>query len=261
MPSADDARTATALWCSTRRYALATYWPHVDRTIRHDRHPYRQRILGCLVLSLLVVLGALHLWPAPSGTGAPADIYSVAARETIDLEQIQPTTQAQRPPPPPPPLVPVVVPDAVELDDVEVDLTDVVTVVASEGPPGEDADAVDGTDAAASARTVDEAPRAFRFVVPEYTQQARERGIQATVQVEVRVDRRGRVEAARIIERMLVDGSGQPIRRVEELGYGLDEAALAAARRWLFRPARKNGEPVASVTTIQLDMGSSRSNS
>lgn len=218
-------------------------------------------MLACTALSLLVVLGAMKLWPSPSSDGRNDGLFATAAREVIELETVQPTAQERRPPPPPRPLLPVVVPDAAELDDVELQLAEIVPMDAPPSEPGDDLTASAGAAEAASTRVVEEAPKALRFVVPEYTRGARERGIQATVQIEVQVDERGRVKEARIMERVLLDEEGATIRRVEELGYGLDQAVLSAARRWLFRPARRNGEPVASVTTIQLDVGDPRSNS
>lgn len=219
-------------------------------------------MLASTAASLLVVLAVLKLWPTPSPEALHSDrVYLATAREMLELEAIQPTAQERRPPPPPRPFLPVVVPDATELDDVELDLTDQVPLQPPPDEPGPDATASVGDDAATSARSVEEGPRALRFVVPEYTPDARKRGIQATVQIEVEVDERGRVQQARILERVLLDDEGDVLRHVDELGYGLDQAVLSAARRWLFRPARRNGEPVASVTTIQLDVGDPRSNS
>jgi protein TonB len=42
---------------------------------------------------------------------------------------------------------------------------------------------------------------------------------------------------------------------VPSLGYGLEESALDAASRSLFRPAEQNGEPVATRTTITFTFG------
>lgn len=70
---------------------------------------------------------------------------------------------------------------------------------------------------------------------PAYTQQARQAEIEGQVRVQVTVDEAGRVIAAQVL-------SG--------LGYGLDEAALAAAKRWTFDPATKCGNPVTGTATL-----------
>ena len=70
---------------------------------------------------------------------------------------------------------------------------------------------------------------------PSYTQQARQAEIEGQVRVQVTIDESGRVIAAQL-------GTG--------LGYGLDEAALAAAKRWTFDPATKCGNPVTGATTL-----------
>jgi periplasmic protein TonB len=72
-------------------------------------------------------------------------------------------------------------------------------------------------------------------VVPKYTLEARQAEIEGVVRVEVTVDESGHVVNARVV-------SG--------LGYGLDEAALAAARASTFEPASHCGKPV--IGTIVL---------
>jgi TonB family protein len=36
------------------------------------------------------------------------------------------------------------------------------------------------------------------------------------------------------------------------LGFGLDEKAIEAVRQWRFKPATKNGVPVAAPATIEV---------
>ncbi len=70
---------------------------------------------------------------------------------------------------------------------------------------------------------------------PSYTQQARQAEIEGQVRVQVTIDESGRVLAAAV---------------ANGLGYGLDEAALAAAKRWTFDAATKCGNPVTGTTTL-----------
>jgi TonB family protein len=59
-----------------------------------------------------------------------------------------------------------------------------------------------------------------------------------------------------IVMLMLVvgkDGKPYDIRVSQSLGMGLDEQAMAAVSRWRFRPATRNGEPVATRIAVQVD--------
>jgi protein TonB len=78
-------------------------------------------------------------------------------------------------------------------------------------------------------------PKRKNPVAPKYTLEARQAEIEGVVRVEVQVDENGHVISARVV-------SG--------LGYGLDEAALAAARTSTFEPASRCGKAV--IGTIVL---------
>lgn len=49
------------------------------------------------------------------------------------------------------------------------------------------------------------------------------------------------------------DGRTSNIRVGQSLGMGLDEKAMEAVSRWLFRPATLNGHPVATQIAIEVD--------
>jgi periplasmic protein TonB len=78
-------------------------------------------------------------------------------------------------------------------------------------------------------------PKRQAPVAPKYTLEARQAEVEGVVRVEVTVDEAGHVVNAHVV-------SG--------LGYGLDEAALAAARASTFEPASRCGKPV--IGTIVL---------
>lgn len=73
---------------------------------------------------------------------------------------------------------------------------------------------------------------------PIYTDSARQNNVQGTVQVQVVLDRSGTVGTIKV-----VSGS--------DLGYGLPEQAIAAARQIKFTPAVKNGRPVSVQVTLE----------
>ncbi|HWA74154.1 MAG TPA: TonB family protein [Polyangiaceae bacterium] len=72
---------------------------------------------------------------------------------------------------------------------------------------------------------------------PAYTPQALEAGIEGKVRIQFTVDETGRV----------VD-----VRLLSGLGYGLDEAALAAARQATFEAAVRCGKPVSATFTVSM---------
>jgi protein TonB len=99
--------------------------------------------------------------------------------------------------------------------------------------------------------------RQLRIPEPNYTEAARSGDVRAQVEMEVTIAPSGRVKDARILRRVLLsseDGSSTK-RTVEALGYGLEEPALDAARRTLFRPARAGGKAVQSRKTLTLTFG------
>ena len=72
---------------------------------------------------------------------------------------------------------------------------------------------------------------------PAYTDQARAAQIQGKVRVQLTVDESGRV----------VD-----VKLLQGLGYGLDEAAVAAARQASFEPAQRCGKPTRATFNISM---------
>lgn len=83
-------------------------------------------------------------------------------------------------------------------------------------------------------------PVVLRSNEPEYTNEALAARIQGTVQLEAVVLANGTVGALRVM------------RSLDQV-MGLDQAAIAAARKWLFRPATRQGRPVDVVVTLYLE--------
>jgi TonB family protein len=48
------------------------------------------------------------------------------------------------------------------------------------------------------------------------------------------------------------DGTLRNIRVEKPLGKGLDEKAIEALRQWKFKPAMKNGQPVAVLVKVDV---------
>ena len=81
-------------------------------------------------------------------------------------------------------------------------------------------------------------PRIVEGDKPEYPANARSKGWEGTVRLQILVSVEGQVEDVRIV------GSS---------GYAeLDEAARRAIQEWRFRPALQNGSPVAAWATLPI---------
>jgi len=222
----------------------------VARRSHHSDALYRQRLLAATASVLLVAIFVVQGWPSDFGADSPLP-YSDRGAESIQIEEVQPTSQSQeKTPPPPAPLPPVVVPND-RIIETEIEWG---TGTLQIEDPGDDETYQEGTTAQASAsQTPDTNARLLRAVQPEYPSSAQKDGIKARVVVEVQVSAKGQVTEAQIRERAYLE-NGQP-RAVSQLGHGLEQAALAAARRSLFRPARAKGQPVATRTTITYTFG------
>jgi TonB family protein len=82
-------------------------------------------------------------------------------------------------------------------------------------------------------------PEVVHEVKPEYTRAAMDAFIQGTVWVECVVNESG-------------DVADVEVTRSLDKEYGLDQAAIDAARQWKFKPGRKDGKAVAVRITIEL---------
>lgn len=82
------------------------------------------------------------------------------------------------------------------------------------------------------------APQCMYCPDPEYPEEARRNGHQGVVVLWCIVSAAGRAES---------------IRLQKPLGMGLDEAAVRAVKKWRFRPALRDGEPVPVYMAIEIN--------
>jgi protein TonB len=81
-------------------------------------------------------------------------------------------------------------------------------------------------------------PAIVREVKPDYTEEARRRGVAGDVVLEIIVR---------------ADGSVGNVRLLQGLGSGLDQRAIDAVKQWRFSPARRFGTPVDVVVEVAVE--------
>lgn len=81
-------------------------------------------------------------------------------------------------------------------------------------------------------------PAIVREVKPDYTEEARRRGVAGDVDLEIVVR---------------ADGSVGSVTLIHGLGSGLDQRAIDAVRQWRFSPARRFGTPVDVIVEVSVE--------
>jgi len=94
------------------------------------------------------------------------------------------------------------------------------------------------TNTTSSASIVDSKPVRLNSPRPQYTEAARANKVSGTVVLRVQVD---------------VDGNVAAVRLVSGLPYGLTEQAMDVARHTKFKPAMKDGKPVAYWVGLEIN--------
>ena len=85
---------------------------------------------------------------------------------------------------------------------------------------------------------VDQAPRVLRAMIPRYPFEARQKGVEGRVMLRFVVDKEGKAQEPEVV-------LGEP--------EGVfDESALVAVRKYKFRPAYKDGEPVDCIVKLPI---------
>ena len=82
-------------------------------------------------------------------------------------------------------------------------------------------------------------PTVIREVKPDYTSEAKQQGIQGTVELSVVVNDDGTVGEVKVTKSL-------------DDKYGLDQQAVIAMKKWLFKLGTKDGKPVAVQVTVEM---------
>jgi protein TonB len=82
-------------------------------------------------------------------------------------------------------------------------------------------------------------PMVLREVKPDYTPEAKKAGVQGLIEMSVVVKDDGTVGEVTVTKSL-------------DQKYGLDDQAVIAMKKWLFKPGTKDGKPVAVRVNVEM---------
>jgi len=190
---------------------------------------YRKTLEVSMIIALLVMITTFYAFKKfEVGTKLPEN-FDIK----IEVIDIPPTEQIQRPPPPARPSIPIEAEDDDLLDDVTIEETEVVFEARDEAPPPP----LDTDDEVYEFFAVSEKPVLIKKAVPQYPDLARKAQIEGKVVITVTIDKTGNVENAKVFKSVPM----------------LDEAAMAAAMMCQFKPAKQRDKFVKVKMNIPFD--------
>jgi protein TonB len=206
--------------------------PKVDLKLK-----YRKVFELSLILALLIMILAFKFFPRVEGDQMAVE----DVQELVNVEDVEITKQETAPPPPPKPPIPIEAPADDELEDIEIEDTeiDMEEVIAAPPPPVEEEEEEVAIEFFVA---VEEMPNPIggiaaiqqKIVYPEIAKRA---GVQGRVYVKAFVDESGIVRKAEVIK---------------GIGAGCDEAAIDAVLKTKFSPGKQRGKPVRVQVSIPI---------
>ncbi len=199
------------------------------------RGQYGLTFQASFAAALLVVVGLLRI---PFQAEQEFEI-TMATQETVQMEEIQQTNQAELPPPPPRPSVPIAVADETVLEeetldlDAGLDLDEALALPAPPPPPKEEVK-TERVDENEIFVVVEQMPEivggaATLYKLIQYPDIARKAGLEGMVVVQV-----------------VVEPNGKPSNPTVARSAGdvLDQAAVEAVMKLDFKPGKQRGQAV-----------------
>ncbi len=210
------------------------YVPQLDEHPEEDRRA--MRIAFVIALAFHVGLFLMHLptaESAPERIGTPQRVYILhqarfSPPPPAPKQQIPKQRERKRVIPIPDPTPDE--PEPIRLEQVEVPEWSPEDFLGDFGipdaPPGVGRGGVDAVPVSGDIMP----PVKIYYPQPQYTEEARRARIQGVVILEATINRQGEVVDVRVLK-------GLPL--------GLTESAVETAKQWRFKPATRNGQPIA----------------
>jgi protein TonB len=183
--------------------------PDVDLKLR-----YRKVLESSLIVALMVLIILFYSFKQFESIAQLPESPDIK----IEVIEIPPTEQINKPPPPSRPSIPVEADDDELLDDVTIEDTEIIFDAPEDAPPPPPPE-----DEVFEFFAVSEKPIMLQQAKPEYPDLARKAQIEGIVVVTVTIGKTGLVESAIIFKSIPM----------------LDESALEAAKKCKFKPAKQ----------------------
>lgn len=206
---------------------------------KYDLKAKYSRVLAiCMISSLSFLVAAFKFFPAIEA----GDHILKDSQELINVEDVIITKRDALPPPPPKPPIPIEAPESdIEMEDIELALTELNEddkIIGPPPPPPKDTEAepayifVAAEDQPAPIGGIEGIMKRIEY--PEFAKRA---GIQGLVFVEAYVDENGDVQKTELRK---------------GIGAGCDEEAVKAVTATKFTPGRQRGKPVKVRITVPI---------
>jgi len=201
------------------------------------RMKYQRVFEISIILSILLILTAFTYFPRIEREA----IVLEEKQELINLDDVILTDSKPEPPPPPKPVIPIESPVDEDLEDVEIDETDLIEDDSvRKDPPAYFDD--DNTDEYEIFYALEDMPEIIgglkslqnSVVYPDLAVRSR---IQGKVIVQALIDKEGNVESASILK---------------GIGAGCDEAAVTAVMNTKFIPGKQRGKAVRVYVSVPI---------
>lgn len=186
---------------------------------------YKKTLEKSTIISMVFLAVLFYSFQKYEGTTVLPD----QPRLVIESIEIPPTQQLQKPPPPSRPSIPVESEDDDLLDDVTIEETEINLDAMMDAPPPPPEE-----DEVFEFFAVSEKPELLHKETPKYPSLAQRAGIEGTVSVIVTISKTGNVLNANILKSVPM----------------LDEAALEAAKKCTFKPAKQRDKFVKVKMSI-----------
>ncbi len=202
----------------------------INQDINQDRKNYKRNIDVATAAALVFCILSFRI-------AAEFDLVETVEQDIeftrVELENVPITRQGKRKPPPQKPAIPVPAEDDEIPEDETIEPTE-WDLFADNGEDGSGAFSDEGAGA-----PVITPPRPIAWVIPEFPEKEKKRGVHGEVKVSAEINERGRVVDAVVLE----NSTGSEVCAA---------AAVRAVKASRFIPAKKNGVPTTHFLTLPI---------